>query len=150
MSETPILDREIKPPALRRNWLATLIVATAVLVLFLVVPIQLDLWWALPMLYASVAVHEVGHLLAARLVGMEMGGIAIGGLMILRSGDRWVTRFQWRRMLSGGLAKPLPEKGDFHASRYAWMVAGGRWQPCCCWRRAGFRAGGWGPPRRRG
>jgi hypothetical protein len=28
-------------------------------------------------------------------------------------------------MLVAGLAKPLPETGDFHEGRYAWMVAGG-------------------------
>src|SRR5215469_7757521 len=125
MSGTPILDREIKPPAMRRNWLATMIIATVAAVFCLAVPIQPDPWWALPMLYASVAAHEVGHLLAAKLVGMEPGGIVIGGLMILRSGDRWVTRFVWRRILSGGLAKPLPKRGEYTSARYLWMVAGG-------------------------
>jgi hypothetical protein len=43
----------------------------------------------------------------------------------MKSGDRWICRFEWRRLLSGGLAKPLPEKGDFRRGRYAWMVAGG-------------------------
>ncbi|HKE28445.1 MAG TPA: M50 family metallopeptidase [Bryobacteraceae bacterium] len=125
MPGTPILDLETPPPPLKSHWLALLLMAGIAGVLANVLPIQLDGLWALPMLYAGVAVHEVGHLLAARLVGMEAGGLVIGGLMILRSGDRWVTRFEWRRILSGGLAKPLPKRGEYTSARYLWMVAGG-------------------------
>jgi hypothetical protein len=42
------------------------------------------------------ACYEIGHLIAA-----------------------------WRRILAGGLAKPLPWKGDFYSTRHAWMMAGG-------------------------
>jgi hypothetical protein len=125
MSRTPILDLETPPPALQRPWFGFSVAVLAATVLLNVLPVQLDGLWALPLLYASVAIHEAGHLLGAKLVGMEAGGVVIGGLMFLRSGDRWVTRFEWRRMLSGGLAKPLPKVGDFHRASYAWMVAGG-------------------------
>jgi hypothetical protein len=125
MSETPILDLELEPPKLRRPWLAYLLggVIGALIGFYLADRID-SLWW-LPILYVSVAVHEVGHLIAAKLVGMEAGGIVIGGLVIFKSGSRWLTRFEWRRILSGGLFKPLPRKGDFDPARYAWMVAGG-------------------------
>jgi len=42
-----------------------------------------DLWW-LPILYASIALHEMGHLIAGKLVGMEAGGVVVGGLMIFQ------------------------------------------------------------------
>jgi hypothetical protein len=76
-------------------------------------------------MYVSVAIHEIGHLAVAKLVGMDAGGIMIGGLLVFKSGNRWVTRFEWRQIFSGGLARPLPKKGDFDMRRYAWMIAGG-------------------------
>jgi hypothetical protein len=45
--------------------------------------------------------------------------------MFIKSGDRWRYRFNPRMIFSGGLARPLPRKGEFRPSRYAWMVAGG-------------------------
>ncbi|HWD00045.1 MAG TPA: hypothetical protein VG456_24970 [Candidatus Sulfopaludibacter sp.] len=126
MSETPILDLEIDPPRLSRPWITWLVGgAIGVVLSFAKLPFSIDgLWW-FPVLYASIAVHEVGHLVAGKLVGMESGGLVIGGLMILKSGQRWVVRFEWRRILSGGFAKPLPKKTELDIPRYAWMLAGG-------------------------
>jgi hypothetical protein len=45
--------------------------------------------------------------------------------MWLKSGDRWIFRFDYRRILGGGVARPLPPLGEFRPARYAWMVAGG-------------------------
>jgi hypothetical protein len=81
--------------------------------------------WFLVLFYLSIAVHEVGHLAAGKLVGMEPGGIVVGGFIAIKSGAKWAVRFDWRRILGGGLAKPLPRKGEFSPGRYAWMVAGG-------------------------
>jgi len=123
MSETPILDLERDPPKLHRSWtpvLCGLLIGIAILRWA-----SLDPLWCFPILYASIAFHEIGHLIAGKLVGMEAGGIVVGGLMILKSGNRWIYRFDFRRILSGGLAKPLPKKGDFDPAQYAWMVAGG-------------------------
>jgi hypothetical protein len=74
--------------------------------------------------YIAISIHELGHLIAGKLVGMAPGGLMIGGLTFMKSGDRWTFRFQWEGLF-GGLAKPLPVNGEFRPSRYAWMVAGG-------------------------
>jgi hypothetical protein len=125
MSETPILDLENAPPRLARPWFAWLLGGAIGGVLVVQQPVAVDFTWWFPLLYLSIALHEIGHLIAAKLVGMESGGLVIGGLVILKSGARWVVRFDWRRILSGGLAKPLPRKGDFYSARHAWMIAGG-------------------------
>lgn len=123
MSETPVLDLEREPPKMRRSWMLFLFSAALVVVILRWVPVYI--YWWFPVLYASIAFHEIGHLVAGKLAGMEAGGIVVGGLMFFRSGDHWRCRFDYRQLLSGGLAKPLPEKGDFNPARYAWMVAGG-------------------------
>jgi len=123
MSETPILDLQCDPPRLHYNWKP--ILAGTLIGLALMRFVSLDSRWWFPALYLSIAVHEVGHLAAAKLVGMEAGGIVVGGLMIFKSGDHWLWRFDFRRILSGGLAKPLLKKGSFHLSQNVWMVAGG-------------------------
>ncbi len=81
--------------------------------------------WLIPMLYAGIAVHEAGHLLAGKLAGMDAGGISVGGFLLYKSGRNWVFKFDYRRLLSGGFAKPLPPKGHFEVVPFAWMVAGG-------------------------
>jgi Peptidase family M50 len=123
VSETPILDLEREPPKARRPWAAYLFSAVAVIIIARWIPVD-SLWW-FPVLYVSIAFHEIGHLVAGKLAGMKAGGIVVGGLMLLRSGDRWRFHFDYRRLLSGGLAKSLPTRGDFNRARYAWMVAGG-------------------------
>ncbi len=123
MSETPILDLECEPPKMSRPWANYLFGGIAVLIIVRWIPVD-GLWW-FPVLYASIAFHEIGHLVAGKLAGMNAGGIVVGGLMWLKSGDKWRFRFEYRRLLSGGLAKSLPARGDFNPVRYAWMVAGG-------------------------
>jgi hypothetical protein len=123
MSETPILDLQCDPPRPHYSW--TPIICGVVIGLAMLRWAELDVRWAFPILYLSIAFHEVGHLVAGKLVGMKSGGLVVGGLMILKSGSRWICRFDFRRILSGGLAKPLPNKGDIDRAQQAWMVAGG-------------------------
>src|ERR1017187_3694112 len=127
MPETPILDLERDPPKLKRQWVGLVIGGAAGLGGWYLLQgsIYIDAAWWFPLLYASIAFHEVGHLAAAKIVGMEAGGIAVGGLLIFKSGTRWIWRFDWRRILSGGLAKPLVGSGESRRGPYAWMVAGG-------------------------
>jgi len=66
--------------------------------------ITIDVWWWLPVLYLSIAFHEMGHLVAGWLMGMPSGGMMVGGISVFKSGERWVWRFQFRNILSGGLA----------------------------------------------
>lgn len=76
------------------------------------------------LLYPSIAIHELGHLAAAQLVGMDPGAIVAGGFFVFKSGANWVFRFDYRRLYSGS-AKALPPKGDFRAAPLAWYAAGG-------------------------
>ncbi len=123
MPAFPILDLEKDPPPLQRRWI-TWLASIAIGVGFVsIVNIDSASW--VPALFLSVAVHEIGHLVAGKLVGMNPGGIVVCGFMILRSGPGWRFQFDWRRVLSGGLAQPLPKMGDFAPRRYALMVAGG-------------------------
>lgn len=123
MAGFPILDLEREPPKQQRSWKTTLVAIFAAAALLSWIPIDSVL--CLPALILSVAVHEIGHLVAGKLVGMRVGGVMICGLTIIKSGARWRCRFDYRRLLAGGVAQPLPKKGDFDRVRYAWMVAGG-------------------------
>ena len=132
MSATPILDLIETPPKPPQTKRLVLVIAGLVGVLLGMAPIMYPRYFAgfngflfLPALYVTVAVHEVGHLLAGRIVGMRPGAVVIGGISIFKSGQRWLIRFDYRRMFSGGLAKVLPEKGDFRPASFRWMVAGG-------------------------
>ena len=79
----------------------------------------------LPVLYGVVAVHEAGHLVAGKLVGLGSEGIAIGGFLLVQTGPDWMIRFEGRRILSGGLAKPLTDGENISRTQILWMVAGG-------------------------
>ena len=117
VSATPILDLDRDPPGIVRSW--TPMLFGALLGVAVAQWAQIDPWSLVPALFISVMLHECGHLVAGKLAGMEPGGVVICGVMLLKSGDRWLCRFDGRRLLSGGIAKPLPRKGDFDARRYA-------------------------------
>ncbi len=42
----------------------------------------------LPAVYLAIAFHEIGHLLAGKLVGLNTGGISVGAFVLLRSGKK--------------------------------------------------------------
>jgi len=56
---------------------------------------------------------------------MAPGGLVVGGFVLMKSGDRWTFRFDRRRIFGGGLAVPMPVKGEIHVQAFAWMVAAG-------------------------
>jgi hypothetical protein len=130
MSGTPILDLEKDPPAPRSRRVGTaigLLIGAAIGIAAEhsgLMPGVSGLWW-IPALYFAIAIHELGHLIVGKLVGMAPGGLAIGGFVMVKSGDHWNVRFDYRRIFGGGMAKPLPVNGEFRIGRYAWMVAGG-------------------------
>jgi hypothetical protein len=130
MATAPILDLQQDPPKPRnrRLWI-WLIVGGAWGILGQFVSIgklpPFNGLLFIPALYAAIAIHEVGHLVAGKLAGMNPGGIAIGGFLFCKSGRNWVFKFDYRRLLAGGFAKPLPPKGEFHVAPFAWMAAGG-------------------------
>ena len=79
----------------------------------------------LPAVYLAIAFHEIGHLLAGKLVGLNTGGISVGAFVLLRSGKNWVFRFDRDLWLSGGSFKPLTGTVRFRQFQYAWLLAGG-------------------------
>jgi hypothetical protein len=79
---------------------------------------------ALPALYVGIAVHEIGHLITGRLAGLDVGGISIGAFVFVKSGDKWIFRFDHRRWL-GGFLMPLTLGRDSRVSQHVWSVAGG-------------------------
>ena len=135
MSATPILDLEQDPPKPSWGWLPKL---TAIGIGLFIAAIWISAeqekllgpWppfnWRLfiPAFYAAVAFHEIGHLVAGKLVGIEAGGISVGGFALTKSGKSWGLRFD-RRTLFSGFFKPLTSAVDFQPFRYGWLVAGG-------------------------
>jgi hypothetical protein len=136
MAATPILDLEQLPPAAPNRWRPRLW-GVAVGIVVAAIPILADqgiipdLNWPafnglllLPALLMSTAIHEMAHAVAGRLAGLETGGISIGPMLLLKSGNTWHFRFQWRSF-TGGFFKPLAGMSEIKASHYAWMVAAG-------------------------
>lgn len=136
VSPTPILDLEQAPPKPPRAWVPALIGLVIGLLIVCVIILEdqnkLPVWnWPafnglliIPGLYVAIAIHELGHLAVGRLIGLDSGGVAIGGFVWLKSGKNWVFRFD-RRMWIGGFFKPLANASNFRPSHYAWMVAAG-------------------------
>ena len=129
MPGTPILDLEKDPPQPSAKWKLQLIgLALGSAIGFGITKLPIDPVTALlclPAFYLAVAIHEIGHLIAGKLAGMDPGGLIVGGFAMIKSGERWVFRFDYRNIMCGGLAKPLPPNGEFSRSKFAWMVAGG-------------------------
>ncbi len=155
---TPIFDLEQPPPELPRTWLPKLngAILGAIIGSLIVLGDQqlLPNWhWPgfnglllIPALYLAIAVHETGHLVAGRFVGIHTGGIAFGGFIIAKSGKNWTFRFD--RRSPAGFFKPLTGTEDLHPARYAWMVAGGPFASLCLivlcgWLSAQFASGTW-------
>ena len=54
----------------------------------------------LPALYVTTAIHELGHLIAGRIVGMRPSAIMIAGIVIFKSGAHWgIGRWVFQRLL---------------------------------------------------
>jgi hypothetical protein len=130
---TPILDLQKEPPYPSGFMLGFSLLAGAVIGAFLAMIPAMQFRYLpscnglllFPAYYISVAVHELGHSLLGSIVGMPPGGISIGGFRFFKSGLRWRTGFDIRRIFAGGLAKALPPVGDYRVWAFAFMVAGG-------------------------
>ena len=138
MATTPILDLDQPPPPMPgKLYLCGIGFASgAVTLLFLILrdTNRLPQWhWPgvnglllLPLLWLGIAVHEASHAIAGRLVGLEFGGIAVGGFVFTKSGTRWTCRFELRFLLDG-FFWPLSGSVGFELFKWAWMIAAG---PC--------------------
>jgi hypothetical protein len=137
MSRTPILDLQRDPPAAKSQRGSQLVGWAVGGAIGLIGPfgtiLAIQYGFRLPgfnilmflaALYAGIVLHECAHLLVGKLVGFGFGGIAVGGFVLLRSGDRWTVKFDARWLL-GGFAKPLPKMGNYRRADFAWMVGAG-------------------------
>jgi hypothetical protein len=131
MSGSPILDLEQAPPKPKSKWLFTLICLVVGAAIGIMLDAKSDALPSLnfliifPALYVAVAIHEVGYLLAGLIVGMKPGGLVVGGFSIVKSGRHHSVRFDYRRILGGGMAMFLTTKNQFGPNQFAWSVAGG-------------------------
>jgi len=136
MPETPILDLDQPPPEPPATMVPILIglAIGAVLagILILAKMGKMPDWsWPranglllIPALYIVIAFHELGHLIAGKLAGLDIGGISVGPFLFTKSGRNWVFRFDRHRWL-GGFFQPLSPDVDLPINRYALCVAGG-------------------------
>jgi len=86
-------------------------------------------WFAsVPALCVVFALHELGHLVAGKLAGLDAGGISVGPFAFTKSSKNWRFRVDWRTCILGGFFTPLTTV-DVPPLRYVWLVAGG---PLAC------------------
>ena len=70
------------------------------------------------------SIHELGHLLAAKMMGMVVHGFCVGPLRWVRRGNEW--RFSWYDdMRISGFVIAVPEGPDFTRRKYLALFAGG-------------------------
>lgn len=62
-------------------------------------------------MWGTIAVHELGHLLAGLWQGNRFALYAVGPLLVLREGDRVRVRFNRSLSLWGGIAGTMPRPG---------------------------------------
>jgi hypothetical protein len=130
MTPTPILDpQEIPPQPSPKKW-AGIAIGVVVGGLIGIFPTLYPRVFAnfngilfLLALYVAITLHEVGHLLAGKIVGMSPGAIIVGGFQVFKSGNRWLFRFDYRRMFFGGCAKVQPKKDHFRPSSFGFVIA---------------------------
>ena len=135
MSATPILDLEREPPTRRRSrWARWLPIVIGLAIGFTISAMDWspdpDSWpgfnpilWFLG-IYVTITIHELAHLGVGMLRGMNPGGLIIGGFRLMRSGDRWTLRVEWKQFIIGGMAMPMSTK-DTSVADFVWMVAAG-------------------------
>jgi hypothetical protein len=98
-------------------------------------------------------IHEIGHLLGARLVGFCFEFFTVGPLMIARQGKRLRVNLMFRPDLPTGLAAAVPTNDNNLRARLAVAVAGGPLTnlllagfALILFVRLGYRQGHWTPP----
>jgi len=75
--------------------------------------------------YVAICVHELGHLLGGKLVGLRFTLLVVGPMRWTRTGES--LRFTWekRLLLSCGFAQSVPDDERLLRERMMVMVAGG-------------------------
>ena len=127
LSQTPILDLEQPlplPPRQRRSSATTLAALTVIAVFGLrsLVPVAIILAYFLISLTVA-AVHELGHWLAGRSVGLRLTYLVIGPLKFIRQSGHW--RIYRRSQFTGGFILMSLDKVRRVRRRLMIWVAGG-------------------------
>src|SRR5215472_2958793 len=99
MAETPILNLREDPPAAKRTVGPYADFALVVGVFLLC----LKSGWILPAaaFFAALAAHETGHLIAALVCGMSIGGMSVAGFTVFKSGRYWHGTFDYKSVFYG-------------------------------------------------
>lgn len=127
LSKTPILDLEHPlplPTKQRRSSAATLVALTVIAVFGLrtLVPVVIIAAYFLISLTVA-AVHEFGHWLAGRSVGLRLSYLAIGPLKFIRQSDHW--RIYRRSQFTGGfILMSLDKVRRVRRRLMIWVIGG--------------------------
>src|SRR5205823_4263464 len=76
------------------------------------------------LVWAAIAIHELGHLLVARAAGLRVQLVIMGPVRLARAGLRFRARVNWRSA-TPGLVLAAPADGRDLAGRLAAFVAAG-------------------------
>ena len=136
MSQTPLLDCEQPLPARRVPWVRA-ILGGVVLAAFLIAldraqgprgPLSLlqsSPILLLPAFYVAVFIHELGHLVAARIAEFELRAFLVGVFLFNKENTRWRFRFVPRYVLFGGYTVAMPRTPESLLNRYRNFILGG-------------------------
>ena len=127
LSKTPILDLEQPlplPPRQRRSSTATLVVLTVIAVFGLrsLIPVVIVLAYFLISL-AVVAIHEFGHWLAGRSVGLRLTYLVIGPLKFILESGHWRV-YRRSQFTSGLILMSLDKVRRVRRRLMIWVIGG--------------------------
>lgn len=91
-------------------------------------PLRLDLLNGIATCFvafvASVAIHEFGHYVAARLVGFEVTGFSLGPLRLTRAQGQWSAHLLWRRFFQGAVMAVPKSQAKWRSKMFVVVAAG--------------------------
>jgi hypothetical protein len=134
-SATPILNGEQPLPARKVRWVPALLVGFAlggILIALdrakgstdpLIPPLAFPAF--VLAFYCAVFVHELGHLLAGKLMGFELRTFMVGVFLFEREAHGWRFRVVLRHLFWGGLTAARPRTEQDLLNRYLRVVLGG-------------------------
>jgi hypothetical protein len=132
MSPTPILDRQQPAPAPKapRKWLARTLGALIGLAIVLVPGRMLPgdslvVLALVPAFFFAVLLHELGHVAAGLMAGLDFRRVLVGGLMFTREPRGYRLRFAGKGIMAGGITVMIPRGPEQIRRKYLLFVAGG-------------------------
>ena len=76
-------------------------------------------------LIITITIHEIGHLIAGKVVGFKFYMLTVGPFKIQRKGDRLQAGLNRHLNIGGGLTIMLPETEQYQDSDMFWFILGG-------------------------